>query len=565
MPVKSNYPNGFPNGVDIRGIPVLNTYGGNLFWVDSGNGSDQKSRGTERRPFATLDYAVGRCTANNGDIILLKAGHAETITADSGVDIDVAGIAVIGLGTGDDRPTFTFTTAVAADFKLAAANTTVKNILFVAGIDALTGPVEISADDCALIDSEYRDDDTNNYETTDVIVTTSTPLRMLIDGFKYIHDGGSGGTQNQSVIQLNGADKAVLRNCHLVADSGTGVIEDATTSDQILIENCIVESTEASPTVAILLTGTTTGTIRNTNLRVASGTTYLTAANDMQFYEVYGTGTDATTGEKVGTQLSGDVEAKVDVIDGYHDVPSADSTDNNQLRDVAGNKTDAAASGAVSAVESLMAYVKQIVTQLGTDADTDPVGAALAGSAGLTTYPAAAAPGNGVSIAEVLRSIFDQQLGTGTDASTNSILGTRVTKTGAVATAADDLFDVTGQVFVTLMYGVVTTQIAGGTTPELLVNVKDGSNTAISGSTVITGDVIDTLYHVMGDPNVTMAGGDAPTVGFAGNGSAARGFILDGITVESTPGGGGAATAGVIDWHLWYVPLEDSATVAAAA
>lgn len=43
-------------------------------------------------------------------------------------------------------------------------------------------------------------------------------------------------------------------------------------------------------------------------------------------------------------------------------VPTADSTDNNVSADVIGNKEDAAAAGAVSTTESLMAYAKQNVT-----------------------------------------------------------------------------------------------------------------------------------------------------------------------------------------------------------
>lgn len=46
----------------------------------------------------------------------------------------------------------------------------------------------------------------------------------------------------------------------------------------------------------------------------------------------------------------------------YDLVPTADSTDNVVMRDVVGNKTDAAATGAVSTTESLMAYMKQTVT-----------------------------------------------------------------------------------------------------------------------------------------------------------------------------------------------------------
>lgn len=45
----------------------------------------------------------------------------------------------------------------------------------------------------------------------------------------------------------------------------------------------------------------------------------------------------------------------------YDLVPTADGTDNIAQRDVVGSKTDAAAAGAVSTTESIMAYIKQIV------------------------------------------------------------------------------------------------------------------------------------------------------------------------------------------------------------
>ena len=49
-------------------------------------------------------------------------------------------------------------------------------------------------------------------------------------------------------------------------------------------------------------------------------------------------------------------------IPALHAVPTADAVTNTRMRDVIGNKTDAAAAGVVSATESLMAYVKQLVT-----------------------------------------------------------------------------------------------------------------------------------------------------------------------------------------------------------
>jgi hypothetical protein len=70
MPI-SNFPNGFAAGVAIQNMPVLNNYGGNVYWVDSGAGSNGNP-GTFSQPFSTMDYTVGRCTANNGDMVMVK-------------------------------------------------------------------------------------------------------------------------------------------------------------------------------------------------------------------------------------------------------------------------------------------------------------------------------------------------------------------------------------------------------------------------------------------------------------------------------------------------------------
>lgn len=56
-------------------------------------------------------------------------------------------------------------------------------------------------------------------------------------------------------------------------------------------------------------------------------------------------------------------DSAIGVIDVFHDVAVADAVTNAVMSDIVGNKTDAAAAGAVSAVESLMAYCKQLVTE----------------------------------------------------------------------------------------------------------------------------------------------------------------------------------------------------------
>jgi len=130
----------------------------NKFYVSSATGSDVPHYGeTWQKPFASISYALDQCTANNGDAIYVLSGHTKTITADSGVDIDVAGVSVIGLGQGSDRPTFTFTTATTADFKMAAANTRLYNMLFVTNFDEHDMAIEVSADDVEIGWCEFRE------------------------------------------------------------------------------------------------------------------------------------------------------------------------------------------------------------------------------------------------------------------------------------------------------------------------------------------------------------------------------------------------------------------------
>ena len=80
--------------------------------------------------YNTVDDAIGACTAGQGDIIYVCEGHTETVTATS-IAHDVAGISVIGLGSGQNRPTFTFG-AAAATITVSGANGTWKNCRFVA-------------------------------------------------------------------------------------------------------------------------------------------------------------------------------------------------------------------------------------------------------------------------------------------------------------------------------------------------------------------------------------------------------------------------------------------------
>lgn len=168
MAGSSNYPNGFPTGVTIRGVPLTVTNPGKVFYVSNAttlqsgdaNGSNG-NQGTYQRPFATIGYAVTRCTAGRGDIIVVKPGHAETISSAAILTIGVAGVAIVGQGYGSNRPTLTFTTATTANVPVTAANVTISNILHIANFaniaSAYTATGTATPTDLTIDNCEFRD------------------------------------------------------------------------------------------------------------------------------------------------------------------------------------------------------------------------------------------------------------------------------------------------------------------------------------------------------------------------------------------------------------------------
>lgn len=155
----------FPNGVSSFGVPIIGAgpvlTTGTVFFVDSGSStkSDSASWGTDpAQPFATLDYAIGRCTANKGDTIIVMPNHAETITGIGGIAADIAGITIIGLGTYNQRPRFLMDGATTVTMTVTAADVTVRNLVFASGHAAVVRCINVTAaglwvDRCEFVDN----------------------------------------------------------------------------------------------------------------------------------------------------------------------------------------------------------------------------------------------------------------------------------------------------------------------------------------------------------------------------------------------------------------------------
>lgn len=259
MPL-SNYPNGFAAGVSIRGVPLIQTHPGKVFWVDNTTtslltnvkGGSDGNKGTFNDPFSTLDYAIGQCRADKGDIIFIKPGHAETLTSTS-VAVDVAGIAIVGLGQGSNRPTFN-ANATASKFAISAANVTVHNLLFTGGIDAVVSMITVSAADVVLSKIEVRD------VTGEIVVgllTTADANRLVVDGFVY---DGAVGDGASAAIALVGGDRLEIMNFNLDGDFSVAAIDVRTTATTRLKvhDGCFYNRDAAVDTVLVdTVTGST--------------------------------------------------------------------------------------------------------------------------------------------------------------------------------------------------------------------------------------------------------------------------------------------------------------------
>lgn len=130
--------NGYP--LELRNCLYVS---GSIHWVDSQTG-DNGNSGSEAEPLATLAQAITNATANNGDIILIKSGHTETLT--SAITISKAGLRVFGIGEGSAAPKFTVNAAVDG-ITVTADDVTLTNLYFPVGTTATnTARINVAAD-----------------------------------------------------------------------------------------------------------------------------------------------------------------------------------------------------------------------------------------------------------------------------------------------------------------------------------------------------------------------------------------------------------------------------------
>ena len=270
---------------------------GETYYVDSVAGAAGNEGTSSDNALATIDAAIGKCTASKGDVIVVMPGHAETVSAAGGITCDVAGVTIIGLGRGTDRPTITFATSTAATAVMSAANVTWHNFHFVNTMDALVVAFPVTAAWCGFSDCTFEDDGTDN---------TLHWITLSADAdYFHLTDCENLGTDtagNTGFITMAAASGVEIKRLKSNGDFGAANIDMSAALVDVLIEDCTLENANA---VDVCIEGfaAATGWLRYNSLRIATNgqLTGINTVGALSLFENYQVNADGETGVLVGT------------------------------------------------------------------------------------------------------------------------------------------------------------------------------------------------------------------------------------------------------------------------
>lgn len=153
------------------------------FVVGRGTAADEWFRGKVPRDQLHYDVnsAIGMCQADRGDLILIAPGYTEDLSAADGIDIDVAGVTLLGLGHGELRPTFTYTNA-AGEIVIGADSVRVLNLILNASVTDVLKAIDIEAncDDAEIAHCLFGVDAAGTDEFANAIIIGDQANRAFI-------------------------------------------------------------------------------------------------------------------------------------------------------------------------------------------------------------------------------------------------------------------------------------------------------------------------------------------------------------------------------------------------
>lgn len=245
----------------------------NTWFVDSnsGNAGNISTGGQGQSwdlPFATVNYAISQASA--GDLIVLAAGHAETIedtgtasgtTTDEFV-VDKTAITIIGMGTGARRPKFTLEGATDAACVILSPECQLKNLVFESNLADVAAAISIGAlgDGFVIENCEFQDGGATEEMVLGISIAANADDGIIRGCRFFTTDAGS---STASAIKLVGAAARLqIYDNFMRGDWNTSAIDNSTAAaTDILIRDNVINNLDAAAGLAIDLHAGTTGAV----------------------------------------------------------------------------------------------------------------------------------------------------------------------------------------------------------------------------------------------------------------------------------------------------------------
>lgn len=478
------------------------------------------------RYFATVDAAINATTANRGDMIFVCPNHTETFTAAAGFALDVAGVSVIGLGSGNNRPVFTISsTNNSGTITQSGNNTVLKNIVVVTNDDELTNAVVVSGDNCY---TEFEHQDTSSAVEAATVVRGDTANNWTL---KLKHLGFTAGNAMVSTVRLDDCD-----NVDITVDA-YGIMTTA------IVEMVDVASTNVKVRGNFYVSGTTN--LSKNVVDTITGSTWWVDGFDGAAGAAFsgGSGNAVAVGDL--SAIASDVTTIKGNVGGTDSATNVLGADNNNNTFAT---TNVAANEDGTVLERLEQLQEAVNRGTGTSlAANESLADVLYAANGIAAFPSSAAPANGVSIAEVLREVYDQE-------------EKAVTNTTATLVNGTTIFTIAGGPIeiISLVARCVTANDGTASTLQWSADPTDGAAATFSAASA-------SLANVAAGGMVILQGtslATAPIVNATGVGlgqTVTNGIVIGAGIITTTIGVG--STTGTWQHHMRYKPLARGVTV----
>ncbi len=212
---------------------------------------------------SNLNQGLARARSGMGDIVVVLAGHTESITGADFMSSLVAGTYIIGTGTGTNRPTFTWT-ATGSTFLFDVANTVLANCILKLADSANAGvsvaaPITVSAAGCSIIGCQIRvDGDANDLATIGITTTAAADDFTFADNDVFMATAATCTT----FLRLVGADRFKMTNNRIIGATSNvlvGLVQFITTDSlNCLIENNYIQNNLAASSAAVSVSAAAT-------------------------------------------------------------------------------------------------------------------------------------------------------------------------------------------------------------------------------------------------------------------------------------------------------------------